>query len=110
LKAKFFATTLVEQTFKYNETSIRLNLVRTLPELKSSQVLAKRLLQVTPWQFLKHPKLTTDLNQEAELVMTRWEFALQSYSKNASTNRSLGSRRSMGAHKISGTLPKYWEA
>jgi hypothetical protein len=66
LKAKFFTRGLIEQTFKYNVTSIRLILVRTLPKLKSSPLLAEQLLQVTPWQFLRHPTfIRTSINMQS---------------------------------------------
>jgi hypothetical protein len=51
MQAKFVAKGLVNGTIKYNLFSTRLSLVRTLPEVKSSHLLAIRLLQAMPWQF-----------------------------------------------------------
>jgi len=54
-QAKFVAKGLVNETIKSNLISTSLSLVGTLPEVKSSRLPANRLLQVTSWQFLRHP-------------------------------------------------------
>jgi hypothetical protein len=76
-QAKFFARGTTRRAIKHNLISTRLFLVRTLPEIKSSQWLVVTMLQAMSWQFFKTSDTCTDLEQEAEPVRARTATALK---------------------------------
>ena len=76
----------MDKTFKYNGSSTSLTLVRTLPEVKSSHLLAVRLLQAMPWQFQKHPTLER-ISSSGQSSRSSHCNSTQKY---ASTKQSLG--------------------